>query len=281
MSKTFKQVTEPEDNLLILDALNLGFRWLHSGATVFKDYYLKTVESLKKSYKAKWVIIAADQGSSSYRKAIYPEYKQNRKDRYETQTPEDKLKFELFFEEYQRTLDLFRETTTYPVLQFDKTEADDIAAYIVSLGKHLPVSHTWLISTDRDWHLLVSETVSQFSYVTGKEITANNWHTHHDYTQEEYISIKCLTGDSGDNIPGVEAVGPKRAKLLVEQYGTALDLVASLPIQSNLKYIKNLNTSGEIILRNYLLMDLVTYCKDAIGKQNCEKITEIVKGYVK
>lgn len=281
MSKTFKQVTELEDNLLILDALNMGFRWLHSGATDFKDDYLKTVESLKKSYKAKWVIIAADQGSSSYRKAIYPEYKQNRKDKYETQTPEDKLKFELFFEEYQRTLDLFRETTTYPVLQFDKTEADDIAAYIVSLGKHLPVSHTWLISTDRDWHLLVSETVSQFSYVTRKEITANNWHTHHDYTQEEYISIKCLTGDSGDNIPGVEAVGPKRAKLLVEQYGTALDLVASLPIQSNLKYIKNLNTSGEIILRNYQLMDLVTYCKDAIGKQNCEKITEIVKGYVK
>ena len=86
MSKTFSKITESNNTLLVVDSLNLAFRYKHSGATDFAEDYLRTVQSLKKSYKASHVIIAGDQGSSSYRKAIYPEYKQNRKDKFENQT---------------------------------------------------------------------------------------------------------------------------------------------------------------------------------------------------
>lgn len=280
MSKSFTQITEQENNLLVLDSLNLAFRWAHSGATDFAEDYRRTVESLKKSYKAKWVIIAADQGSSSYRKAIYPEYKQNRKEKYAQQTEEEAAKFAVFFEDYQATLDLFRNTTDYPVLQFPGTEADDIAAYIVSIRKELPVDHTWLISTDRDYDLLIDEDVSRFSYVTRKETTDNNWHTHYDFPKEDYVSIKCLMGDTGDNVFGVEGIGPKRAQALVQEYGSALDIVASLPIDSKYKYMKALNQSGGLIMLNYQLMDLVTFCHEALG-DNTEIIKQTVKEYVK
>jgi 5'-3' exonuclease len=280
MSKTFQQVTEQENCLMVVDALNLAFRWKHSGATNFAEDYLRTIESLKKSYKAKWVVIAADQGSSSYRKTIYPEYKQNRKDKFAEQTDAERAAFELFFEDYQASLDHIRTTTSYPVIQFKQTEADDIAAYIASIHHLLPIDHMWMISSDKDWDLLVGDKVSRFSYVTRKEVTANNWHTHYDFPHEDYISIKCLMGDSGDNVLGVEGIGPKRAQQLVSEYGSALDIVAELPIQSKLKYIKTLNQSGNKILLNYQLMDLVTFCRDALG-ENIHEIDETLKNYCK
>jgi 5'-3' exonuclease len=280
MSKTFQQVTEQENCLMVVDALNLAFRWKHNGATNFAEDYKRTIESLKKSYKAKWVVIAADQGSSSYRKTIYPEYKQNRKDKFAEQTDAERAAFELFFEDYQASLDNIRETTSYPVIQFKQTEADDIAAYIASIHHLLPIDHIWMISSDKDWDLLVGEKVSRFSYVTRKEVTANNWHTHYQFPHQDYISIKCLMGDSGDNVLGVEGIGPKRAQQLVSEYGTAIDIVAELPIESKLKYIKTLNQSGDRILLNYQLMDLVTFCRDALG-ENTKQIDEILKDYCK
>lgn len=279
MAKSFANIQEQENCLMVVDALNLAFRWKHSGATDFAEDYLRTVQSLQKSYKAKWVVIAADQGSSSYRKAIYPDYKQNRKDKFAEQTDAEKAAFEMFFEDYQKTLDHIREHTSYPVVQFKQTEADDIAAYICSLQDKLPVDQIWLVSSDRDWDLLISDKVSRFSYVTRKEVTANNWHTHYDFTQDEYISIKCLMGDTGDNVLGVEGIGPKRAHQLVQEYGTALDIVAALPIPSKLKYVQALNKSGDRIMLNYQLMDLVTFCHDALG-ENTKEIDNILNNLI-
>ena len=72
-------------------------------------------------------------------------------------------------------------------------------------------------------------------------------------------------GDKGDNVPGVDGVGIKRAETLVKQYGSAYDIYATLPIDSKYKYIQNLNAFKERLLTNYELMDLETYCEDAIG----------------
>ena len=70
----------PIGNLLIVDGLNIAFRWKHPGVVDFKYDYARTVESLAKSYNAGTIIITAD-GGSSYRKAIFPEDKANRKEK--------------------------------------------------------------------------------------------------------------------------------------------------------------------------------------------------------
>lgn len=182
----------------------------------------------------------------------------------------------MFFEEFNRTMDKISEL--YPLLRFNKVEADDLAAYIV---KKLPeTKRAWLISSDKDWDLLVNEQVSRFSYVTRKETTWENWYTHYDCEPEQYISIKCLMGDSGDNVKGVEGIGPKRAAELVKQYGSALDIVAELPIQSKYKYIQSLNANKDTIMLNYQLMDLVSFCEDAIGAENLAKIDEFLENYI-
>ena len=278
MSKDFDRIREMSDStLMVVDGLNLAFRYLHAKSTQFVDDYIRVVDSLKKSYKAGKVIITCDKGSSAYRKAIYPEYKANRKEKYENQTEEERIAFEKFFEEFERTL--LQIETVYPVLRFDQTEADDIAAYIVTQIKKYPITDIWLISSDKDWDLLVNEYTSRFSYVTRKEVTFDNWYTHYDCEPDQYISIKCLTGDTGDNVKGVEGIGPKRASELIKQYGSAMDIVASIPINSKYKYIQSLNTSGDRILLNYQLMDLVSYCKDALG-DNTKLVDSLLKEYL-
>lgn len=250
------------NNVLIVDAMNLAFRWKHQGKTEFSLEYLRTVESLAQSYDCGKILIAADQGSSSFRKEICPDYKGNRKEKYKDQTEEEKIEMEKFFAEYEKTLDLLHDK--YLVIRRKYVEADDIAAYVVKHREKLGIENIWLISSDRDWDLLVNENVSRFSTVTRKETTIFNWDEFFDFPQEEYISFKVLTGDKGDNIAGIPGVGPKRASELIKQYGTAFDIYDALPLNSNYKFIQNLNENAELILQNYAMMDLLSYCEEAI-----------------
>jgi len=258
------------NNTLIVDALNLAFRWKHLKRTDFRYEYEKTVHSFANSYRSKKIIIAADWGNSTYRKELYPEYKADRKRRFADQTEEEKALFEAFFQEFEETLKLLENTAT--VLRYKGVEADDIAAHLVKNRKEYGLENIWLISSDGDWDLLVEEDVSRFSYVTRKEITSENWYEHHPVTRDEYISMKCLMGDKGDNIPGISGVGPKRAQQLIETMGSALDIYDVLPIECKYKYMQELNNNKEQILINYELMDLLTYCDDAIGEENIRDI---------
>jgi len=269
MGFSFNEKLE-SNSTLIVDALNLAFRWKHQGRTDFRYDFDRTIQSLAVSYSCSRIIVASDWGSSSYRKIISDKYKQNRKDKFAEQTEEEKIAFEEFFEEYEASLEVAAEN--YMVLRYQGVEADDIAAHLVKYKEKYNLGSIWLISSDRDWDLLIKEDVSRFSYVTRKEVTLENWDTHYDCTPEEYISVKCLMGDKGDNVAGFPGIGPKRAVSLVKEYGSAYDIYEAIPINSRYKFIQGLNENPDQILRNYELMDLITYCDDALGKNYLEDI---------
>ena len=256
----------PIGNLLIVDGLNVAFRWKHQNILDFKYDYIRTIESLAKSYKAGTIIVCAD-GGSSYRKEIFPEYKANRKERFADQTEQEAREFEMFMAEFQDTLTLLKER--HPVFHFRGVEADDIAAYIT---QKINYDECWLISSDKDWDLLISDKVSRFSTVTRKETTVHNWDEHYDFEIKDYISFKCLCGDKGDNVPGVPGVGPKRAVQLMNQYGNIFDIYDACPLEGKYKYIQSVNENAEQLLTNVELMDLVTYNEDAIGQENIKVI---------
>ena len=262
----------PTGNLLIVDGLNVAFRWKHQNILDYKYDYIRTIESLAKSYKAGTIIVCAD-GGSTYRKNIHPEYKANRKERYAEQTEQEAKEFEMFMAEFQDTLTLLKQK--YPVFHFRGVEADDIAAYITL---NFDFDDCWLISSDKDWDLLINDKVSRFSTVTRKETTVHNWDEHYDFEIEDYITFKCLTGDKGDNVPGVPGVGPKRAVQLMQQYGTVFDIYDACPIDGKYKYIQALNENADQLLQNVELMDLVTYSEEAIGKENTEVIHRTLEG---
>lgn len=269
---------DPCNNLMLVDCLNLAFRYKHKGQTDFAADYLRTISSLAKSYKAGKVVLLADKGSSAYRKAVSSTYKADRAERYANQTPEEEEKARLFFEGYEKALELAQ--MQYPLIRLEKVEADDLAAYIVKEYKDM-FPHTWLISSDADWDLLLSDKVSRFSFVTRIEYTIENYFEQHGCdTPEEFVSMKVLQGDKGDNVPGVPSIGVKRAYGLIRQYGSAMDILHHLPLTGKQKFVENLNASGDLILKNYELMDLLSFCEDAISypdQNNLEKVNKILK----
>lgn len=267
---TFTQEVKPDSNMMIVDCMNVAFRWKHSGASKFVDEYIATVMSLAKSYNAGTIIAAADWGGSSYRKTLFPEYKANRKELVEKQTSEEKEASRKFFDEYERVLEALDKHPRIQLFRYQGVEADDIAAYLVSRLHDYGFDQAWLISSDRDWDLLVGPHVSRFSTVTRKEVTLDTW----DYpvTPENYLSYKVLIGDTSDNIPGIPGVGPKRAASLIEEYGSALDIYDACPLSGKQKFIQAVNDNKEIIPRNYELMDLISFCQEAVGHNNINDI---------
>lgn len=271
MGITFNEMMATNENsILLVDGLNLAFRYRDYDE--FSNDYLRTVRSLAKSYRSGRVIIAADHGSSSFRKEIYPEYKANRKERYEQQTEEEREKFQRFFNNWEETLLILEQE--FPVLRFQGVEADDIAGYIVKNKAKFGIEQIWLASSDKDWDLLVGEGVSRFSYVTRKEVTIDNWSEHYDCQMHEYVDLKILMGDSGDNIKGIEGVGPKRALQLIQEYGSVFDIIESMPVPGKQKFIQALNANKDRLELNMKLVDILTYCEEAIGSENIEKIEE-------
>jgi 5'-3' exonuclease len=249
-------------NLLLVDSLNLAFRWKHSGSTDFAYDMINTIKSLAKSYDASDIVVAGDWGSS-WRKEIYPEYKGNREEKRNQQTEEERKDFEDFLEELNNAYVLVVENG-WPLLRFKGVEADDIIAYIVKNYSD-KYEHTWIISSDKDFDQLVNNNVSRFSYVTRKETTIDKWP--YEVPVGKYIDLKVLQGDAGDNVPKPEGLGPKRSIGLLENYESIFDLIADLPIDSSAKYIKNLNEFGvDNLLRNFKLMALEEYCEEAIGE---------------
>jgi len=268
---------DPDDfnNLMVVDSLNLAFRWKHSGAKNWATSYINTVKSLANSYESSKVILLGD-GGSYYRKEIYPENKANRQKLRDEQTEEEADNFKEFLDELSNVYSIVKDN--FLVLRYPGTEADDIAAYITKYYSN-KFSYTWLISSDRDWDLLVKDNVSRFSYVTRKEITKNNWSDHYMYDLENHIDIKCLQGDKGDNIPGVEGIGEKRAYALVREYGSVFDIYDAIPLPGKQKFIQNLNKFKDNLLLNCELMDLLTYCESAIHK-DIEEIKFKIEEYI-
>lgn len=267
---------EPQgNNILIVDSLNLAFRYKHTKRRDFAEDYYRTVKSLAKSYSANRIILTCDHGKSSYRKNLYPDYKADREEKIALQTEEERIEFQEFFEDYEKAIEFCRPSFT--VLKYPGVEADDIAAYLAYYVFNTGQDNIWLISSDKDWDLLLTDRVHRFSYVTRKEYTIENWEEYYEYPHELALDIKVLVGGK-DNVKGIPMVGAKRAHTLLKTYGDVFDLCASLPIPGKSKYIQNVNEFGaENILRNLQLIDKISYCKDAIGKENIEDIHEQIK----
>lgn len=268
------------NNVLIVDAMNLAFRWkprkVKKGEkpakfVPFVDDFVKTVASLAKSYNCGKIIVAADQGGSVYRREIFPDYKGNRKELYKDDTAEEKEITRQFFDEYERAIEAC--DGRFELLRFSGVEADDIAAYIVTNRVRYGIEQIWLISSDRDWDLLVDENVSRFSTVTRKEQTILTWDN--PVPREDYLTYKCLIGDKSDNVPGVEGIGPKRAASIITEYGSVFDIADALPLSGKYKYIAALNEFKDQLLMNIELMDLPTYAGDALGKINRSEVDSL------
>jgi len=258
------------NNLLIIDANNLSYRWLQRpNYGSFGADFIRTIQSLAKSYEAARTIVCFDFGKSYYRMDMHEEYKGTRK---KPQEEEEVKKYEEFFAVLNDLPDQLDEE----VLKFRGVEADDILAWITQNISDR-YDHTWVVSSDRDLYQLVDKNVSIFNIFGRKEVTIDTLRDDFEVTPSEYMLSRIIEGDKSDNIIGIEGIGPKRAQGLAREYKTLDSLLEALPIKGRSKYITNLNAGADTLIRNEKLINLKKYCVEAItaGKNGDEPLEQL------
>jgi len=258
------------NNLLIIDANNLSYRWLQRpNYANFGPDFIRTIQSLSKSYEAARTIVCFDFGKSYYRMDMHEEYKGTRKKPQD----EDEIKK---YEEFFAVLNDLPEQLDEEVLKFRGVEADDILAWITQNISDR-YEHTWVVSSDRDLYQLVDHNVSIFNIFGRREITVESLRDDFNVSPSEYMLSRIIEGDKSDNILGIEGIGPKRAQTLAREYKTLDALLDALPIKGKSKYIQNLNTGRDTLMRNEQLINLKRYCVEAItaGKLGEEPLAEL------
>ena len=258
------------NNLLIIDANNLSYRWLQRpNYASFGADFIRTIQSLAKSYEAARTIVCFDFGKSYYRMNMHEEYKGTRK---KPQEEEEIKKYEDFF----AVLNSLPEELDEEVLKFRGVEADDVLAWITQNVSDR-YDHTWVVSSDRDLYQLVDENISIFNIFGRKEVTLQTMQEDFEVTPSEYMLSRIIEGDKSDNILGIEGIGPKRAQALAREYKTLDNLLEALPIKGRSKYIQNLNAGPDKLIHNEKLINLKKYCLEAItaGKQGEEPVEQL------
>ena len=112
-----------------------------------------------------------------------------------------------------------------PLLRIGGVEADDV---IGTLARRAAAANRQvLISTgDKDMAQLVCERITLVNTMSGSHYDRAGVKGKFDVWPEQIIDYLALVGDSSDNIPGVDKVGPKTAAKWLGQYQTLDNLVA-------------------------------------------------------
>jgi DNA polymerase-1 len=113
-----------------------------------------------------------------------------------------------------------------PLLRIAGVEADDVigtlACRAASAGQQV------LISTgDKDMAQLVNEHITLVNTMSGTVLDRAGVKAKFDVFPEQIIDYLALVGDSSDNIPGIDKVGPKTAAKWLNKYGTLDALLAN------------------------------------------------------
>jgi DNA polymerase I len=148
-----------------------------------------------------------DAPGKTFRDDLYPEYKATR-----TSMP-DELRVQI--EPIHEVIKLMGWT----VLMVPLIEADDV---IGTLAKQAEAKgHTCLISSgDKDLTQLVSDHVTMVDTMGMKTYDRAGVKERFGVQPEQMIDYLTLVGDTVDNVPGVNKVGPKTAVKLLEEYGS-------------------------------------------------------------
>ena len=218
---------------------------------------LKTVAAANSSQ----VAIIFDAGKKTFRNDLYPEYKANR-----TECPPELLEQMPYFRELSKALGL-------PVLECPGYEADDIIATLTArlTTQQHPVV---IVSGDKDLMQLVNKNVQIWDTMKDQRYGIPEVTEKFGVGPDKVTEILALTGDSSDNVPGVDGVGPKTATQLVQKYGTTEGVIASVDKIQEDPDIRNRKKIAESIASNVEQLRLARKLVEVDQHVPLEKISD-------
>lgn len=180
---------------------------------------LNMLRRLHKDYPSDYSACVFDAKGKTFRDDIYPEYKANR-----ASMPDD-LRLQI------EPLHAAIKAMGWPLIMEDGVEADDVigalAKQAVSEGMRVIIS-----TGDKDIAQLVNEHVTLVNtmpnaFRKGDELLdVAGVEEKFGIPPSLIIDYLILIGDTSDNVPGVEKVGPKTAVKWLKQYGSLENIIA-------------------------------------------------------
>jgi 5'-3' exonuclease len=195
---------------LIVDADNLFKIGFHGVRELYHEgnhiggifHFLNVLRKFLTDFEYDKVLVVWDgQNNSQKRKAIYPEYKNNR-----TSSMTESKK-ESFYMQKNRVKQYLEEMFVRQIT-LDGCESDDVIAYYCHIS---PDEIKTIFSSDKDLTQLISETVLIYSpiqkkfYQHGEKIKIGDI----EIPSENVVCLKTFLGDKSDNIEGIFRLGEK------------------------------------------------------------------------
>lgn len=198
--------------------MNTAYRAWHSygklqnnGKPVAIIYGMPTlVHALVQQFKPDVVYICWDQARSKHRLKLLPDYKAGRS----SMTKEAKANFH---SQRETAMKIFHALGMKQVIT-PEMEADDSIYMMVRKLSKVPSTYITIVSTDKDFHQLLSPTVKIWNTAKKILIHERNLFGHYGYTPKQCCDYLTLVGDSSDNIPGYPGIGEQKAKIFLSEY---------------------------------------------------------------
>ena len=175
--------------------------------------YINMLRTLRAAEPAEYIACVFDAPGKTFRDDLYPEYKANR-----AEMPADLVAQIEPIHAAVRALG-------WPVVMIEGIEADDV---IGTLARHAE-SHgvrTVISTGDKDLAQLVNVHTTLVNTMSTEKLDAAGVVAKFGVRPDQIVDYLTLVGDSVDNVPGVDKVGPKTAAKMLAQYGSLDQVVA-------------------------------------------------------
>lgn len=232
--------------LMIIDAYNFLFsayfalpNLTHNELPVGAVYGFINILLKHLKNKPDYLVIALDNGKSTFREAIYRDYKANRPPVPGNLTPQFAL--------LRECIDVLNLNS----IEIDGFEADDIIATLVTKFRHDDLTIK-ILSSDKDLTQLVNENVYIINPIKNKIIGIHEVKEKFGVLPRQMRDFLSLIGDPSDNVPGVPGIGTKTAAKLLNTFENIenfnLDEISPTRIRENLiKYSEQLALSKSLV----------------------------------
>jgi DNA polymerase-1 len=172
------------------------------------------MKKLREQYPAEHAACVFDAPGKTFRDDWYPEYKANR-----APMP-DALREQIApIHEVVKLLG-------WPVLVPPGIEADDAIGTLARVAAE--TGHDVIISTgDKDLAQLVNERVTLINTMSNERLDIEGVKAKFGVPPERIVDYLTLIGDTVDNVPGVDKVGPKTAAKWIADFGSLDGVVAA------------------------------------------------------
>ncbi len=197
-----------------------------------------------------------DGKGKNFRHEIFPLYKANR-----SATPEELVMQFAPIEEMVKKLGIYHEVS-------ENCEADDCIASLAK--KYRENNHIVIVGIDKDLRQCLHSNVSMWepSNKESKIVTLDSFRAETGFEPEQWPDIQAVIGDSSDNIPGVQGIGPKTAEKIFHDFPNLeaiRDNFSELPVKLQTKFehslesmfmYRELTTLNTLCCKNVTLQDL-------------------------